>query len=224
MAEFDAYAQQYDADLNKGLRLSGEGRDFFAQGRVAAAAEWMAAQGIRPEHIVDFGCGTGNNIPTLLDAFPDAHVTGFDISAESVQMARERFADDARVDFASSPEGLVADWVYMNGVMHHVPAAEQDQVLAQVVRLARPGGAVTIFDNNPFNPGARLVMKLIPFDHNAKMVSPYRLRTGLSAAGLARPELHFLFVFPSVLAPLRRLEPALQRYPIGAQYGVFGRR
>lgn len=83
---------------------------------------------------------------------------------------------------------------------------------------------MAIFDNNPLNPGARLVMRRIPFDRGAAMISAWRVRRLLGAAGIgALLPTRFLFFFPRPLAWLRFAERGLARVPLGAQYCVIGR-
>ena len=43
----------------------------------------------------------------------------------------------------------------------------------------RPGGVFALWENNPWNPGTRLVMRRIPFDRNAVLLSARA--AGLSA-------------------------------------------
>ena len=61
-------------------------------------------------------------------------------------------------------------------------------------------------------------------DATAEMVWPRQARALLAAAGFQPLRTDFLFVFPHALRALRRLEPALRRFPFGAQYLVLSRR
>ncbi len=47
--------------------------------------------------LVDVGCGTGHTLELLADAFPSATFAGYDPSVPATDIARERFAGDARV-------------------------------------------------------------------------------------------------------------------------------
>jgi hypothetical protein len=87
------------------------------------------------------------------------------------------------------------------------------------------GGHLAFFDNNPWNPGTRLVMRRIPFDRDAIKISPTEAKGLIRLAGfepLAAPR--FLFFFPRVLGAFRVLESRLDRLPIGAQYLILARR
>jgi hypothetical protein len=67
-------------------------------------------------------------------------------------------------------------------------------------------------------------MRRIPFDRDAKLLSPPRARELLTRAGFAVLRTDFLFLFPRVLSALRPLEGWLARFPAGAQYMVLCRK
>jgi SAM-dependent methyltransferase len=225
---FDRYARQYDEALDRGLRLSGEPKEYFARGRLEAARAWFAARRFSPARAVEFGCGVGTNVAAVRALWPRAEITGLDVSEASLEAARERHAaSGARF---MTPEAYRrtgsegADWVLCTGVLHHVPPGERGAALGFMRDLLRPGGCLTIFENNPYNPGARLVMRRIPFDRDAVMVRPGSLVREVRALGFADTSCRYLFIFPRFLRALRPLEARLAALPLGAQYGVFARQ
>jgi SAM-dependent methyltransferase len=223
--DFDRFASDYDEALEKGISLSGESRDYFARGRVAEAASYLQDLGVRPRKIVDFGCGTGDNILALREDYPDAAYCGLDISDASLEVAKDRLKGlDVELETPSRYAGGPVDWAFCNGVFHHIPVQERASSIRFLRSILRTGGFLSIFENNPFNPGARLVMRRIPFDREAKMINPYRLRSMLADEGFERVVCRFLFVFPRFLSLLRPAESRLTRLPLGAQYGAFGVR
>jgi trans-aconitate methyltransferase len=220
---FDRSAE-YGEMLARGLRLSGEDRDFFVRGRVRELSARLPAP---PRRILDFGCGIGETSAHFAECFPEAEVRGVDTAENAIAFAT-RTHGSARVRF-----GRVADLgaeppfelAYANGVFHHIPPAGRVDALRAIWRALVPGGRFAFFENNPWNPGTRLVMHRIPFDRDAIPISPRVARRLLCSAGfreLAAPR--FLFWFPRFLAPLRRLEPALARIPLGAQYFFLATR
>ena len=46
---FDSYAAEYDAALQQGISVSGEGKDFFARGRIAWLAKILGALDFHPK-------------------------------------------------------------------------------------------------------------------------------------------------------------------------------
>lgn len=87
----------------------------------------------------------------------------------------------------------------------------------------RPDGLLAFCENNPWNPGARMVMRRCPFDRDALPISPRLARRLLRDAGFSLLRTDFLFVFPRRLRCLRFIEPAVASLPLGAQYLVLCR-
>jgi SAM-dependent methyltransferase len=221
--DFDAFAGEYDAALDRGISLSGEGKDYFARGRV----EWLrhCIDGARPERVLDFGCGTGSTSPLLQEVLGARSVVGVDTSKEEIALARRNTGSG--LTFATigefEPQGDV-DVAYCNGVFHHIPLAQRARAIEYVRDSLRPGGIFSFWENNPWNPGTRLVMRRIPFDRDAILVSAREARRLARAGGFEILGTHFLFVFPKMLRGLRKLEGSLTSLPLGAQYQVLCRK
>lgn len=221
---FDPHASSYDDDLQRGLALSGESKDYFARQRVA----WLRAclaDAPPPRVVLDFGCGTGSTTPLLQAAF-GADIVGVDTSEALLARARASHGSSRVMFFTPDawPDELRADLAYCNGVFHHIVPAGRAEQVAFVHRVLTPGGAFAFWENNPWNPGTRLVMRRIPFDRDAVMLSAPEAQRLLRAGGFEVARTDFQFIFPSGLRALRGLEPALSRLPLGAQYQVLARR
>jgi trans-aconitate methyltransferase len=226
MPQFDAYAADYDAALNRGLSLSGESKEYFATERVKWVSRCLTDLGARPTRVLDFGCGTGGTCPELLRQLDAARVVGVDASLDSLSAAR-RVHVDPRLEFRKIQEISSSgpfDLAYCNGVFHHVQPSERPAVLAGIRRSLADGGHFAFWENNPWNPATRLVMSRIPFDRDAKLISPPSARSLLARAGFNVLRTDFLFFFPRLLAALRPLEIRLSRIPAGAQYLVLCRK
>lgn len=224
--EFDAYAEDYDAALQRGLKVSGEGKEFFAQGRIRWLQRRLVELGHPAGAIMDFGCGTGTSTPLLLGLGGATQLVGTEVSARSLVVARREHTDRrARFELLSEyrPAGAL-DLVFCNGVFHHIPVAERPGALRYVHDSLKPGGVFALFENNPWNPGTRWIMSRIPFDRDAVTLSPPETRERLQAAGFEVLHTDFLFFFPRFLRALRVFEPVLSRLPLGAQYLVLARR
>ena len=86
------------------------------------------------------------------------------------------------------------------------------------------GGRLAFFENNPWNPGTRLVMSRISFDKDARPLSAFAARKLLQAEGLHCAPTRFLFYFPRTLRFLRFSEASLAHIPLGAQYYLLAER
>ena len=224
-AEFDVYATGYHTALDKGLSLSGEDSAFFAKGRVDWLRHRLGQLGHTAATVLDYGCGTGSTVPLLLELPGVQRVIATDASTALLETATREHQND-RVSFVplSTPFSGVADLAYCNGVFHHIAPAHRAGAVAFVVRALRPGGLFAFWENNPWNPGTRMIMRRIPFDRDAVMMSPAAARRLLVDGGMEVVSTEFRFYFPAPLRRLRPLEPRLRRLPLGAQYLVLARK
>jgi SAM-dependent methyltransferase len=234
-SSFDPAARRYEADLERGVRLSGESAEFFARRRVEFLARKLEALGARESvrAVLDYGCGTGMALPHLLREFPGARIVGADASEEMIREARRRLpvqpglpGPPVRLEAVSEltfpGEGF--DLILAANVFHHIEPAERPGAVRKVRGALRPGGILAVFENNSWNPGARAVMARVPFDRGTSPLSPLAARKLLRSAGLELVFCGSLFYFPRFLAFLRFLEPALVALPLGAQLALLGRR
>jgi SAM-dependent methyltransferase len=221
---FDLSAE-YEHMLQQGIRLSGEDRHFFLQGRLRYLMGILPVH-FQPKRILDFGCGIGDTTAHLAAMFAEAEVIGVDEAEKAVQHAREQFGS-ARVRF-ERVEDLPNDYfdlAYVNGVFHHIPPGERVGAFNLIRRSLSPGGMLALFENNPWNPGARMIMKRIPFDRDAIMISPREaVRLVLESGFQSSPLVRSLFYFPHFLAWLRATEVVLDRLLLGAQYCVLAKK
>jgi SAM-dependent methyltransferase len=221
---FDRSAE-YDAMLDRGLRLSGENRHYFARGRLRDLYRQLPA-GFRPRRILDFGCGLGDSARLLADHFPTASVLGLDTALNALAHAREVHGN-ARIEFAHGdlPADQSFDLCFVNGVFHHIEPVHRQGVVRRIWESLAPGGFFAFCENNPWNPGTRLVMYRIPFDRDAEPIPPIAARRLLHAGGFEQLfPTRFLFYFPRFLAWLRPMERWLARLPFGAQYYVLAHK
>jgi SAM-dependent methyltransferase len=226
MAEFDRFAQSYDDDLNAGLSVTGEEKHFFSRERLLWLRRRLQALDVTVTTVMDFGCGPGSTTPLLREAFNSARVFGVDVSTELLEVARAGQAQSG-ITFLTPdawPADLSVDLVYSSGVFHHIDPAERPGSLAFIGRVLRPGGVFALWENNPWNPGTRLVMSRIPFDRDARMLSARQAVRLLRGAGLTPLCVDHAFIFPRALKALRPLERWLAGWPLGGQYQVLARR
>lgn len=224
--EFDAFAENYDEALQRGLRVSGEGKEFFAEGRIRWLQQRLREIGHAAGAIMDFGCGTGTSTERLLGLDGAVRLIGTEVSARSLVVARREHPDPrSRFELLTDyrPTGEL-DLAFCNGVFHHIPPPERAGALKYVFDSLRPGGVFALFENNPWNPGTRWIMSRIPFDRDAVTLAPPETRQRLKAARFEILTTDFLFFFPRPLAWFRGLEPGLSGVPLGAQYLVLARR
>lgn len=224
--EFDRYAADYDAALAQGISVSGEDKDFFARGRVAWLARCLRKISVQPKSVLDFGCGTGQSAPHLLNILGAEKVLGVDVSEGLLGVAQREHGSPRAKFLVLKNHQPAADFdlAFCNGVFHHIPLAERAAAINHVFRSLKPGGIFALWENNPWNPGTQYVMSRIPFDRDAIKLSPPVTRRLLRDGGFEILRTDSAFYFPRALGFLRGLEPLLAKIPLGAQYQVLARK
>jgi len=221
--DFDEVAIDYDELLNRGLSVSGENSNYFARGRLLWLAKCLRTLHASPHAILDFGCGIGSGVPLLFDVLGAERVVGIDTSMKCLMSAKKSHAS-ARAHFCLADEYLPAgqmDLVFCNGVFHHIPPIERFAAIDYIYRSLGRGGLFSLWENNPWNPGTKYIMRRIPFDRNASPLTFYEAQRMVRAVGFHVVRVDFLFVFPRILSFLRWMEPLISRLPLGAQYQVL---
>src|ERR1041385_7822408 len=151
IAEFDRFADTYDADLNQALSVSGETKDYFARARVQWLAKCLRESGTIPRVAMDYGCGIGDTTTLLRENFKLECIVGLDVSLRSVELARQKHGSSqcAFQTFEQYVPGGNVDLVYCNGVFHHIPVAERSVALRFIYGSLCPGGVFALWENNP---------------------------------------------------------------------------
>jgi SAM-dependent methyltransferase len=224
-AAFDHYQHSYDEAIQRGLRLTGEPREYYARGRLRWLRQYLDREGLHAGRVLDYGCGTGTETALAQSILGTSHVTGVDVSPGLLAAARRAWNGGISFRLLEDlPDTPAFDVAISNGVFHHIPRGKRPEAAAYVLRRLRPGGIFALWENNPWNPGTRLVMQRIPFDRDAEMLSPSEGSKLLSLAGFTIRRRAFLFYFPRALALLRPIERFLTRVPLGGQYCTLATR
>ena len=228
--EFDVYAEDYDQALAQGLAISGEDKNYFAHGRIRWLSKRLQQMKIKPRSALDFGCGTGSATPFFCELLPIESFMGVDVSARSLQIARELYESRysaQKVSFCLPQQAepcAKIDLAFCNGVFHHIAPEARAAALDYVFRSIRPGSLFAFWENNPWNPGTRYVMSQCSFDCDAQTIAPPQARGLLRECGFEIVRTDFLFIFPRALAWFRFVEPAVARLPLGTQYMMLARK
>ena len=226
-AAFDRFAGNYDDALNQGLSLTGESRKYYAERRVHWLARQLARYGLTGSpKVIDYGCGTGSTAELLHRELHAECVLGMDVSEDQLEIARERhrtpWARFCNVKEHWPDESY--DVVYCNGTFHHIRPLQWAEAAKFLFDSLAPGGWLGLWENNPWNPGTRMVMKKIPFDRDAQMLSIWQARRMVAAAGFEVVRSDSLFYFPKSLSLFRPMERWLTGLPLGGQYLILGRK
>ena len=218
--EFDPYSHTYQQMLDKSIRLTGEGGEYFAELKARYLAQLL--QPTFSGKVLDFGCGIGMLSRFLLGYLPNCELHGYDPSRASLDMIPRELS--ARGKFTSFKEELRCDYdlIVVANVMHHIPPEQRRNIIAGLQKRLSAGGKLVAFEHNPLNPLTRLAVKQCPFDAGVILLWPRELLRYFSSAGLLLQRRDYVTFFPHWLAWLRPLERKLSWCPFGAQYVVVG--
>jgi len=108
---------------------------------------------IRPQRVLDLGCGTGQCIPNLMSRYKSAQVVALDIAAPMLVQARRRgswlrkprcvCADAERLPLADASFDLVFSNLMLQWCM------DLDTVFSELQRVLRPGGLLLFTSLGP---------------------------------------------------------------------------
>ena len=226
--EFERVASEYREHVARALPRGVGEVDSFARIKAWHLAQLIGREfpGRKDVSVLDAGCGIGLTDGYLRRSYPD--ITGFDISARSVELAREanpglRYESDARGEFPFADSSF--DVVFAICVMHHVPVGERLEFLRRVSRLLRPGGLLAVYEHNPWHPGTRWVVSRCEFDRGVVLVSSRECGRLAREAGFRSVHSRHLLFLPLESPGWCRLERSMLSWmPFGAQYELTARR
>ncbi|MBD1831153.1 class I SAM-dependent methyltransferase [Cyanobacteria bacterium FACHB-472] len=157
----------------------------------------------QPQDILDLGCSVGMSTFALQDAYPQAKITGLDLSAYFLAVAQyqsqQRQKSIQWVHAAAESTGLPDasfDLVSIFLMCHELPQSATMQILREARRVLRPGGHLAIMD---MNPKSEIFIKMPPYILTLlKSTEPYLdeyfaldIEQALVEAGFTAPTITF---------------------------------
>ena len=221
--DFDEYADTYDDILKAQLGFFSKDDKYFARYKAGFVRKYLKKQ---PKRILEYGCGTGRNLPFLKEAFPLAEIYGSDISAKSVAIAKKQnqFARCCCLDEDFMQFLDYFDLIFVAGVFHHIAPNERVGVLKHINGLLSKTGSVFIFEHNPYNLITKKLVRECPFDADAILLSVNKINELLGKAGFVTILKKYTLFVPPSLARLAKLERYLGWLPLGGQYCVQAKK
>jgi SAM-dependent methyltransferase len=228
---FDRFADDYETLHRENVKLSGFGPEYFDEHKIRTIRRLVAKEATgalqkQSLSFLNYGCGIGKSERYITQYFPGARVLGADISPRSLDAARNRNRDLAKVSYLqiTSTADLAGrgpfDIILAANVFHHIPGPEHISAMAPLMQSLAPGGCICIFEHNPLNPLTARAFSMCPFDKDCTMISPRVIVGNLRAAGCGAVKMRYVLFFPKFLQALEPLERFLWWLPLGAQYCV----
>lgn len=154
---------------------------------------------IYPQTILDLGCSVGMSTFALQDMYPQATVTGLDLSPYFLSVAQVRSKTASRSiswihSMAESTPLPSASFDLVSACLmfHELPQSASKAIFQEAKRLLKPGGYLTIMD---MNPQSETFKKMPPYVLTLlKSTEPYldeyftlNISEALQSAGFAEP-------------------------------------
>lgn len=146
----DSVAKNYDEQFGLSVEI--------ARARVRHIVD-NSERPILPGHVLNLGCGTGNLTAALVAEGVATTCIGFDISASTVDTARQKTASMKSISFEVGSATELPfddnsfDLVVGDAFLHHI--LDTEACLREVHRVTKPGGVASF--NEPHGPGYALV-------------------------------------------------------------------
>jgi cyclopropane fatty-acyl-phospholipid synthase-like methyltransferase len=217
-SEFDKFAHEYDEVLGKAIPKGLGDKSHYAKYKLDLVAADL--DGALPRRILDFGCGSGRSLKLLVQHFPNAEIYGYDLSTESLDVARNECPSACLVEDWNQLRSQRFDLIFAANVFHHIPPEQRSLALARCNEILADPGNMFIFEHNPFNPVTRWVFERCPFDVDAEMLSAKTVRKLATDSKFRVIKSRYTLFFPTSIELFRRVEAFLSYIPLGAQYYV----
>ncbi|HEY5124819.1 MAG TPA: class I SAM-dependent methyltransferase [Ignavibacteria bacterium] len=222
--DFDHYAEDYDRVLAEDLSMFGEESRYFAEYKIKLVREKLSD---KPLNILDFGCGIGRNLKYFNKFFPEANISGCDISAKSIEIAQKNNPDSAF--FILNDENIKKhinkfDLIFTSCVFHHIQPALRIDSMNQIDSMLKVKGIFFIFEHNPYNPVTRKIVKDCIWDEDAILLNTKEMLALTEGIGFKLKEMKYTLFFPAFLKLFRFSEKYLGSLPLGGQYYVMAEK
>ena len=171
--------------------------------------------------ILEFGCGTGRNIRFLEKYFPETNIYGYDISLESLAIAKKtnpnaQFITEDSLDKYAN----MFDIILIANVFHHIPYQYQHSAMQTAKLLLRASGEIFIVEHNPYNLMTLRAVNTCEFDKNAVLLKPNVMKALVRETGLDIINQGYTLFFPTSIRYFQPVEKYMSGLPFGAQYYI----
>lgn len=141
-----------------------EGR--LSDGPARAVVAWLKRNypDFNPGRVLDLGCGTGNNTLPLAIGYPNAHITGVDVSTPMLRYSHARAIalNVPNVDFRQANaeqlpyDDASVDWVQTTLFLHETSRTALENIIREIYRVLKPGGLMLHLEQPQYTPDVHL--------------------------------------------------------------------
>ena len=219
---FDEYTDNYNSLVNNSIKFVGQSHDYYIRAKAPIISNYLANfSPRRMPDVLDIGCGIGllhRHLPR------EINLHGIDNSELSIIEAGKynssftyKFFDGKSIPYGDN----TFDLVIMVCVLHHIQTINQQDILHEIFRVLKPGGALILIEHNPFNLATRYVFNNCVLDLDAELCYPRKVKTLLKSSGFFVNKLRYFLISPFSFNFLNFFERLFDRIPLGAQYYII---
>jgi ubiquinone/menaquinone biosynthesis C-methylase UbiE len=203
----EASAERYDHQVE--VLFGGGAAAMRRQALVPLRAALLGLESAGPARLLDIGCGTGAFLREVKRNHPRLAVTGLDLSAPYLAVARRRLGDWSRVELIEAAAEAMPfaaaqfDVVSCIYLVHELPPAIRRAVVAEIRRVLKPNGMLIFVDSlqNGDEPAYDALLTYFPLAFHEPYYLSYLAEDldGLFSLGFT-PEERSLAYFSKVIA------------------------
>ena len=224
---FDRYKDTYAHEVEHSIGFIHQKHDFFTRSKALHLLQLVRGHLGDPSglSVLDVGCGVGTTDALIAPQFRS--VRGVDVAAGVIEKAAQANPEVGYVTYDGSTLPFESDSVDVSFaicVLHHVDPAARPRFMAEMQRVTRPGGLVTIFEHNPWNPLTRLAVARCEFDEDVVLLGLRDVERLMAVNKVDVVERRFILFLPWLMSLSQMLDRVLARVPLGAQHVVVGKK
>lgn len=211
--DFDKYVKEYNSLLNKNLSFFSKDDSYFCRYKADLIKRYSSKV---PKTILEFGAGIGRNIPFIKNIYPKSEIYAYDVSEKSLDYLSQSCPYVKIIRDFKNFNGFF-DIVFCSVVYHHIPIDERQLTTNEIYNCLVSKGEFFVFEHNPLNPVTRRLVERCPYDEDAVLLSPKKMKSMAKRAGFDNFLVRYYLYFPPALK-ISFLEKFLLTIPLGGQY------
>jgi ubiquinone/menaquinone biosynthesis C-methylase UbiE len=131
--------------------------------------------------IIDLGCGSGNMLPLLTNAFPEANIIAVDPTAGMLKRAQRKakgitFMQQDGLAYLKNQPDASADAVIMSNVLYTI--TDRSVFWPELLRVLKPNG-MAVITNSDRAGSAAIIKEHLTHDSWIKLLHPTLIMTGI---------------------------------------------
>ena len=139
---FDFYSKGYNEILKQQLGIYSVSQHQICRHRIRLLKKMSRPEPVR---ILEFGCGIGNNLVYLQQAFPQSRIYATDMSGESLKIAKKKNPVVTFFTNQISELNGFFDLILVVNVFHHIQPIDRRKIAEKLLRFLSPKGEIFVF-------------------------------------------------------------------------------